>query len=224
MRYEDLLRVRSQLMALGFNELAEKTKLNNMGTFTVNHLAVNGFAPVDKTCEYGTIAMPETPGIVWLDRNLGAIRGPLAWNDTSEASAGWYWQFNRKQGYKFGTVRKPNTPLPNFINENNDWLVENDPCQELGPGWRLPTPQEIMAIETWSTAKNAFISKLKLHAAGWIYTHYDKLVNRGQWGQFWSNQQSHPEWAWSLGICSSTSRVAVNPKVYGYSIRAVKDI
>ena len=38
MRYEDLLRVRSKLMALGFNNLAEKTKIKKMARFRLTIL------------------------------------------------------------------------------------------------------------------------------------------------------------------------------------------
>ena len=55
-------------------------------------------------------------------------------NDATEASAGWYWQFNLKQGFKHdGSSRTPYTTWINSINENTDWNSANDPCViELG--------------------------------------------------------------------------------------------
>ena len=70
----------------------------------------------------------------------GADHQATAVDDATEASAGWYWQFNRKQGYKHtGTTVIPawNTTS---IDEDSDWIPANDPCAiELGAGWRIPT-------------------------------------------------------------------------------------
>ena len=217
-------------MALGFDELAEKTKT----MFTVNHLAVNGFAPVDKILEYDTITIPTTPGIVWLDRNLGAERRPLSLTDVSDQSRGWFWQFNRKQGYEFKAgVRTPATAPDKLIIEDYDWLPENDPCQELGEGWRLPTKQEWDAYKQsipTGRSQSTYHWKyglLKLHQPGWFYTSYNKLYGQGNIGKFWTSQRggaSVEEYAYYLQFTSGNVATSWMSKTYGASIRAVKDI
>jgi hypothetical protein len=113
--------------------------------FTINHLASGGIAPVDKTVTYGTVTnVPGEPSKCWITSNLGSDHQANAKNDASEASAGWYWQFNRKQGYKHdGTTRTPNSTWISSIVEDLQWHAANDPCTlELGTGWRIPTNAE----------------------------------------------------------------------------------
>ena len=79
---------------------------------TINH--VEGVvAPVTKTTTYGTVTnIPGELTKCWITSNLGSDQQATAVNDATEASAGWYWQFNRKQGYKHdGSTRTPNTGL-----------------------------------------------------------------------------------------------------------------
>jgi hypothetical protein len=72
------------------------------------------------------------------------IRPPQS-TDATDASAGWYWQFNQKQGFKHDG-NNPNSLINTWItsiNENSGWLSVNDPCSiSLGKGWRLPTQTE----------------------------------------------------------------------------------
>ncbi|MEI7983555.1 MAG: hypothetical protein WCI71_18045, partial [Bacteroidota bacterium] len=79
------------------------------GSLTVNHVA-GTVAPVTKTVTYGTVTnIPGEHSKCWITSNLGANHQATAVNDATELSAGWYWQFNRKQGYKHdGTTRTPN--------------------------------------------------------------------------------------------------------------------
>ena len=66
-------------------------------SITINHLVSGGVAPVDKTVTYRTVTnMPGTTKC-WITRNLGASKQAATVSDNSEASAGWYWQFNRKR-------------------------------------------------------------------------------------------------------------------------------
>ena len=117
---------------------------------TINHVTTGGVAPVNKTVTYGTVTnIPGETSKCWITSNLGADHQATAVNDATEASAGWYWQFNRMQGYKHdGTTRTPNTTWINSINENFDWLAANDPCAiELGTGWRIPTNFEWINVD-----------------------------------------------------------------------------
>ncbi len=129
-------------------------------------------APVAKSVTYGTVTnIPGEPSKCWITSNLGASQQATAVNDATEASAGWYWQFNRKQGYKHdGTTRTPNTTWIGSISETSDWVTANDPCTiELGSGWRIPTSTEWTNVDAsggWTDRNGPWTSGLKLHPAG----------------------------------------------------------
>jgi hypothetical protein len=73
---------------------------------TVNHVA-GTTAPVTKTVTYGTVSnIPGEISKCWITSNLGASQQATAVDDATEPSAGWYWQYNRKQGYKH-VMRNP---------------------------------------------------------------------------------------------------------------------
>ena len=114
-------------------------------SISINHLVSGGVAPVNKSVTYGTVSnVPGTTSKCWITSNLGADHQGTAVSDATEASAGWYWQFNRKQGYKHdGSTRTPNSVWNSVISENSDWTITDDPCAlELSNGWRLPTYSE----------------------------------------------------------------------------------
>jgi hypothetical protein len=111
-------------------------------TITVSHLVSHGVAPVDKTVTYGVVVTNLTGTYkCWITQNLGADHQAVSASDDTEASAGWYWQFNRKQGFKVaddGVTRTPNSAWVYPLSESSAWLPENDPCTiELGDGWRV---------------------------------------------------------------------------------------
>jgi hypothetical protein len=112
-------------------------------------------------------------------------------DDATEASAGWYWQFNRKQGYKHdGTTL---TPLWNNaeIKENSDWISANDPCSiELGSSWHVPTYSDWNNVNLggkWTRSYDEWNSGLKIHAAGNLYD--GLLIGRGSYVNYWSSTQ-----------------------------------
>ncbi|MBV5283897.1 MAG: hypothetical protein JZU53_15860, partial [Paludibacter sp.] len=144
-------------------------------TFTVIHKLASG-SPVDnKTITYNSINSNITgSSLCWITKNLGADLQAASATDITEEPMGWYWQFNRSQGYQYTPVT-PRTPVvwATSINETSDWLAENDPCLlQLGPGWRLPTNAEWTAADaapqSWVKAADAYNSVLKLHNAGYI--------------------------------------------------------
>ncbi|MCX6266604.1 MAG: hypothetical protein NTW16_04510, partial [Bacteroidetes bacterium] len=163
-------------------------------SLTISHVASGGVAPVDKIVTYATVTnIPGEPSKCWITSNLGADHQATAVNDASEASAGWYWQFNRKQGYKHdGVTRTPNTAWISSISENFDWLAINDPCAlELGCGWRIPTYTEWGDLDgsgNWTNWNGPWNSSLKLHAAGGLY--YGTPLYRGSAGYYWSSNQT----------------------------------
>ncbi|MFZ4522297.1 MAG: hypothetical protein ACOYNC_11355, partial [Bacteroidales bacterium] len=196
---------------------------------SVNHQVSGGVAPVNKSTVYATAtAIPGEPAKCWISQNLGASQQAASVDDATEASAGWYWQFNRKQGYKHdGTTRTPNTTWINSINENTDWQLANDPCTlELGSLWRLPTVTEWNNLDnggSWANWSDPFASDLKLHAAGFLSSGNGSLNNRGQNGYFWSSNQSPTSAGWDMSINSGGSNTDANNKADGFSVRCVRD-
>ncbi|MEI7726299.1 MAG: hypothetical protein WCK09_14410, partial [Bacteroidota bacterium] len=172
-------------------------------SFTINHVT-GTFAPVNKTVTYGTVTgVPGEPFKCWITSNLGADRQALTRSDGSEASAGWYWQFNRKQGYKHnGILRTPNSSWITTISENSDWTSENDPCtHELGGGWRVPSFSEwtnVDGVGLWSDWTGPWSSALKMHAAGYLSGSDGSLLGRGSEGAYWSSSGDGIDDGWSL--------------------------
>jgi hypothetical protein len=202
---------------------------NYCGSFiTVEHAAGN-VAPVTKTVTYGIVVnVPGEPLKCWITSNLGADHQATSMEDATEASAGWYWQFNRKQGYKHdGEIRTPNNAWIASISENLDWQAANDPCSiELGGDWRLPTYTEwnnVDEIEDWSDRSDPWNSALKLHCAGSIDIS-GFLIYRGSHGGFYSSNQNNNTYAWHIvygpGYCGNID----TEKARAFNIRCLRDL
>lgn len=198
--------------------------------FTVTHSA-GSVAPVTKTVNYGTVSTTFTGSLkCWITQNLGSDQQAISATDTSEAAAGWYWQFNRKQGYKNdGTTLTPSVTWDN-TNDNQSliWEATKDPCAiELGGGWRIPTYSEWYnadANNAWSNYNNVFNSVLKIHTAGLLNNTNGSLINRGISGYYWTSYDSGSNTAGSvLGITISNCAINASPKSYGFSIRCIRD-
>ncbi|WP_316749301.1 hypothetical protein [Pedobacter gandavensis] len=197
-------------------------------SFTVSHIAgING-AAVSKTVTYNTVnSMLSGESKCWITQNLGADHEALSATDPSEASAGWYWQFNRLQGYKMeGTTRTPATAWNRTISENSSWTAANDPCiQLLGGGWRLPSATELKNVvgppQSWTSIAGGFNSALKIHTAGYI-SYTSDFTSRGTYGYLWSNTQESN--ALASVLCFSTiTGVTGLEKGYAFSARCLKD-
>ncbi|HBX53295.1 MAG: hypothetical protein A2275_10600 [Bacteroidetes bacterium RIFOXYA12_FULL_35_11] len=196
--------------------------------FTVNHTE-GSVAPVNKTVIYGTVSTALTGGTkCWITKNLGADIQAATETSPFETASGWYWQFNKPQGYKLdidGTTRTPATAWISSIDEASDWTGANDPCHLLlGAGWRLPTSTEWNAALTngpWTTSAEAFASVLKLHKAGYLSEGAGSLQSRGGSGVYWSANQSTNTYATylNINICSTSSYY----KTRAYPIRCLKD-
>ena len=196
---------------------------------TISHIA-GPLAPVNKTVTYATIAnIPGSPSKCWITSNLGSSHQATAVNDTAEASAGWYWQFNRKQGYQHtGITRTPNTQWIYTNTENLDWEAVNDPCAiEFGGGWRIPTNTEwsdVIASSSWTNWNGPWNSALKLHAAGMLETN-GSLSNRGIKGFYWSSTQYYGAPYNAGGILyftSSSNWMSTYTKTVGFPLRCIK--
>jgi hypothetical protein len=199
-------------------------------SITVNHLVSGGVAPVNKTATYGTDkGITGETSKCWITSNLGADHQAGAVNDATEASAGWYWQFNRKQGFKHdGTIRTPNTIWITYIEEDFDWQAAQDPCTlELGSGWHIPTYTEWYNVDlsgSWTTWNGPWNSILRLHAAGSLYCEAGTLSVRGGWGEYWSNTQNY--WTNSYNLFFNSGNCGMeelNSKPYGFSIRCLRE-
>jgi hypothetical protein len=198
---------------------------------TIEH-ATGDVAPVDKTTTYGTVAdIPGEPSKCWITSNLGADRQALAADDATELSAGWYWQFNKKKGYKHdGTDLTPAWTIT-VIDEVSDWLAAQDPCAlELGNAWRIPTLSEWTNVDNaggWSDRSGPWASGLKLHAAGILNAADGSLDYRGVTGAYWSsthyNDENDHTWSWFLDIESDYCNPEGWPKANGFSVRCLRD-
>ena len=198
-------------------------------TIIINHLVSGGVAPVNKTVAYETAnGIPGELTKCWITRNLGASQQATVVSDATEPSAGWYWQFNRKQGYKDdGTTRTPNMTWTSSISETSDWITANDPCNiELGITWHIPTYTEWYNVGNtggWTTWDGPWSSGLKLHAAGYLSGSHGSLIDRGSSGYYWSSTQYEAAIGWYLGFSSGSNNLGNDGKAYGLSARCVRD-
>ena len=196
--------------------------------FTISHQVAGGVAPVNKTVTYGTVnGIPGEPAKCWITRNLGASQQPAAVNNNTEAPAGWYFQFNHKQGFQYINSRIPATTWISVIGGSSDWTTANDPCSlELGLGWRIPTMTEwtnIDASGNWTDWNGPFGSALKLHAAGNLSYHEGTLAQRGINGNYWSSTQDSADEGKYLDFDHLSSALTHAKKAYGYSLRCIRD-
>ena len=199
-------------------------------SITIEHAAGN-VAPVSKTVTYGTVEnIPGDISKCWITSNLGADHQATSVDDATEASAGWYWQFNRMQGYMHdGSTRTPAGTWITEIEENLDWQAANDPCAlELGDGWRLPTSNEWYNVSTngeWADWNGPWNSSLKIHAAGHLLDSDGDLTDRGDWGFYWSSSQRYDHTngyylRFNVDYCGNGYNY--NSKAYGFSIRCIR--
>jgi hypothetical protein len=187
-------------------------------------------APVAKVTSYGTVGnISGTPSKCWITSNLGSDHQANAVDDITEASAGWYWQFNQAQGYKHdGSVRVPNSTWPDVSNVDSDWMLINDPCfLELGAGWRMPTHSEWNAVDAggdWINWNGPWESNLKMHAAGKLAAADGTLSYRGVHGVYWSTTQ-HISYNYGMVLFffSSSCSITQQNKSYGLPVRCIKD-
>ena len=199
-----------------------------VSTITINHVA-GAVAPVTKTTTYGTVTnIPGEPTKCWITSNLGSDHQATAKDDATEASAGWYWQFNRKKGYKNdGSTVTPSWTITS-ISESSDWITANDPCNiELGTTWRIPTYTEwynVDNIGVWNNWNGPWGSGLKLHAAGYLDTSDGSLSFRSSDGYYWSRTMNDATYGRYLYFYSLDSGMYGDlDKAYGCSVRCVRD-
>jgi len=200
-------------------------------SFTVLHLS-GSVAPVSKSVTYGTITnIPGETSKCWITRNLGASQQATTVSDGSEASDGWYWQFNRKQGYKLaddGETRTPASTWLDPINENSDWQSTNDPCSLLlGSVWRIPTNTEwtnVDATGNWINWNGQWDAGLKMNGAGMLLFTDGTLWYRNESGSVWTSMQnSDNSKGYYLEFTSVHSLIVSSPKSTAFSIRCIRN-
>lgn len=207
----------------------EITTQGRCSPFTVTHSA-GSVAPVTKTVTYGVVETDLSGSKkCWITQNLGADREALSATDASEESAGWYWQFNRMQGYSHdGKTRIPSSTWISDVNENSDWILGNDPCSLLlGSGWRLPSKSEWENSNNngnWGSYSETFASVINLHAAGYLYSRDGSLSCRGSYGDYWSRSQHSSIGGRLLGFGSGYSSMYLINKAFGISARCIRDL
>lgn len=160
---------------------------------TVSHGYVEGVTPSDDPY-YAERTYPviqadwEGPGgdSRWLGWNLGATDAPESFDDGNLDRAGWFFTFNRSQGYYFDTT----DPVPDNFRRSlptlEDWNIDNDPCREALEGnWRIPTEEE------WQAVSDNAGAALNVHLAGFISNQQGVLTPpsrlAGTSGAYWSS-------------------------------------
>ena len=141
------------------------TAYGNEQSFTTSLSVIHtagDVSPVTKTVIYGIVRTNITgQDKYWITQSLGADNPANSASDATESAAGWYWQFNRKQGYKHdGSTFTPSTAWLIDINETGNWAPVNDPCAILlGSGWRIPTHTEWIDLSGgWSNYLDSYSS------------------------------------------------------------------
>ena len=189
--------------------------------------SMSGVAPVTKTTSYATVNnIPGNSNKCWITSNLGSDHQATYKNDLTDASAGWFWQFNRKQGYKTdGTMLTPAWTI-DTISENSDWLVSHDPCNLLlGTGWHIPTMTEWMSLfNTTGSWSDPWNSALKMHCPGYLHSENGYHTTSGNIGSYWSSTEDNSNYGTMLRIEKNVGYIYSSGfKASGFSVRCVRD-
>jgi len=199
-------------------------------TFTYNGSSVT----------YGTVISQAHK--CWLDRNLGASQVAITFDDST--AYGDLFQWGRAiDGHQLRTSTTTTTLSSsytpghgNFIITNispYDWLSPqngnlwqgsggiNNPCPT---GWRLPTISEWnaeIAAGTWGNRDDAFISPLKLPAAGFRQYNTGNFGVVGTNGIYWSSSVGGLG-SYSVLFGVSGYNPVIDTRARGYSVRCIK--
>lgn len=169
---------------------------------------------------------------IWLAQNLGSTVPAQSPTSANEWQAGWYFQFNDRQGhFHDGTQVFPQ--MSRYMGGTTNWEVSNDPCRlALGNEWRIPTSEELDNYRTASRSNgalgsgnrvDAYNSSLRLHTAG-VMDFQGQLADRGNRIYLYSSEQSSQSEADYLFVDQRTSNLGNNaPKSVAMPVRCIKD-
>lgn len=188
---------------------------------------------------YGTVL--SQAGKCWMDRNLGASRVGVSYDDVD--AYGDLFQWGRAddghQDRNSGTTNTlADSPLPghdDFIYSNTfRWMnVQridlwqgvsgiNNPCPF---GWRVPTKNEWeseMAIGGWTNKSTVFNSPLKIVSGGRRLASAGALNQLGYAGCYWSSTPQSESFFWYFWSNGGSS-MYTNSSGGGNAIRCIKD-
>ncbi|CAA6828005.1 MAG: Unknown protein [uncultured Sulfurovum sp.] len=200
---------------------------------------------------YGTVISPFT-GKEWLDRNLGAERVCMSFDDAQ--CYGDYYQWGRNHdGHQERNSTTTSTQAAdinnaglNYVINSIDWAsVDSDGSQRMvnwsatngasvcPTGYRVPTLTEILYETTLASTPvnghlDAFDNFLKLPSAGYRRDN-GAMRNEGSAGYLWSSTNELPPSYASPGhsdylyFTGGVADYAYLGRTYGFSVRCVKD-
>ena len=185
----------------------------------------------------------------WMDRNMGASRVAVGFDDASAYGDLYQWG-RRADGHQcrnsMANINLSSSDQPdhgNFISPiyvPYDWRSPpngslwqgvsgvNNPCPE---GFRLPTKAELESERLSWGANNytgAFNSALKLTAGGIREYFGSTLSSTGSWGVYWSStigtgsNSRYSNYMWTESNSATTSYSDL-PRAYGLSVRCIKN-
>ncbi len=194
---------------------------------TVHHYG-GSVAPVDATITYEVVESSLSGNTrCWIARNLGASSAPSSSTVSTAGQSGWYWQFNRKQGYSHnGTSFTPVVYWKSSISETSNWTAGNDPCTLLlGDTWSIPTYTQwsnVISNASWGgSVSNSFGSVLKIHTgAGKLSATDGSLSGRGSNGWYWS--ATSVNYTTARAFNTSTLVMEVTNKPEAYALRCIR--
>jgi len=192
---------------------------------------------------YGTVLGEDSK--CWLDRNLGATRQAIAYDDSQ--AYGWLFQWGRSDdGHQIPTssttATNSSSDTPGhayFITETTfpgDWRVPqnsnlwqgvsgiNNPCPT---GFRLPTNTEwstLISAAGITNSATAFSSSLKLTVAGFrLHTNGENRQYQNSEGNYCSSTVISASYGPYLHVTSSGVSVGEGYRGIGRSVRCVKN-